>query len=85
MTVLILTYTLGVTQWGPPWASAGPGWWILFPLSWLALVGLVLFVALRAWWPRRASSWSAKVILAERYAKGEIDHDEYRRRMEVIS
>jgi uncharacterized membrane protein len=58
--------------------------WPLFPIAWL-LVFLLLFRFL--WWPRRwqgrreRPADAGRRILAERYAHGEIDLEEYRRRL----
>jgi putative membrane protein len=62
--------------WGP-----GP-WFLLFPLFWLALIGLAI------WWFRRGGPWrhrdAGQSVLAEMYARGEIDADEYRARRDVL-
>ncbi|HZT96890.1 MAG TPA: SHOCT domain-containing protein [Chloroflexota bacterium] len=72
----------GVDHWGH-WG--GPGWWILIPLAWMALIAAAVVGALW-WWSRgRSPDSSARAILAERYARGEIDHDEYRQRMQAFS
>ncbi len=82
---------------GGPWA-AGFGWvFLLIPLFWIALiVFLVVFFAARrrryGWYgpghPGRpgfgAPPWSAERTLAERFAKGDIDEQEYRARLEVL-
>jgi putative membrane protein len=59
--------------------------WPLVPLFWFA----VFFVFLRLFfWRGRRGPWGsgdrgpdARAILAERYARGEITHDEYRERL----
>jgi putative membrane protein len=65
------------------------GWswfWPLVPLFWL----LVFFLFVRAFfWRGRGRPWvshpqpgpDARAILAERYARGEISHEEYRERL----
>jgi len=65
------------------------GWillWPLIPLFWIA----VLFTFARlVFWRGRRGPWAAygghgpdpRAILAERYARGEISHDEYRERL----
>ena len=81
----------GYYGWGP-----GP-WFLLFPLFWLlAFVTIVLVVSRRrrAWgaggpWQGHAGPWgaggrSARAILAERFARGEIEEAEYRARLEVL-
>ena len=63
--------------WGP-----GP-WFLLFPLFWLAvIVGLVFLFRRRRWAHGHAGSGEA--VLAERYARGEITEDEYRKRVAVL-
>lgn len=62
----------------------GPGWgfpWFLF--FWLVLLGAGLF-ALRRGWFRRPARHDARDVLAARYARGEIDSDEYRQRLDVL-
>ena len=60
--------------------GGGP-WFLLFPLLWGALLVTVLLV-----WRGRNRHWTggAEVILAERYAKGEISADELRQRREEL-
>jgi putative membrane protein len=68
--------------WGGP--HAGP-WFLVFPLLWLVLIGLMVF-AFRGGWGRRRS-WhteSAESILGERFAKGEITAEEYRERLGAL-
>jgi putative membrane protein len=69
------------------WHHGGWFWfWPLVPLLWL--LGFFLFARLFFWRGRRGP-WSyyrgnapdARAILAERYARGEISHDEYRERL----
>lgn len=77
----------------------GP-WFLLFPLFWfLVVVGLIVFFATRRrrwaatgrgpWGP--TGPWSGPVgrsaataVLAERFARGEIDEAEYRARLETL-
>jgi putative membrane protein len=90
-----LATTAVVTHAGP-WA-AGYGWaFILVPIFWILVIGLVVFLVSRrrrAWmaggpdgfgppWTRAGAS--AESTLAERFAKGDIDETEYRARLEVL-
>jgi putative membrane protein len=66
------------------WHDHGWFFWPLVPLLWV----LVFFVLLRFffWRGPRRGPWGyrgpdARAILAERYARGEITHDEYRERL----
>ena len=73
----------------------GPGWWPLIPLFWLTAFVLFFFIAARlGWWGRRRAyfddrgwrdgSREGKARLAERFASGEIDEQEYRSRLAVL-
>ncbi|HXF73666.1 MAG TPA: SHOCT domain-containing protein [Actinomycetota bacterium] len=66
-------------MWGPGWF----GWWM--PLLWLAFLGLVVGgVVLLLRRPEEGGRPDARRILDERFARGEIDEEEYRRRLEVL-
>ena len=77
--------------WGP-----GFGWWfLLIPLFWILLFGLVFAIFGRRWrrnavengygpQGRMNPARQAETTLAERYAKGDIDEVEYRARLEVL-
>jgi putative membrane protein len=60
----------------------GPGPW-LFPFIWLIplTIGLLIWRFGRPW---RSPSYEARSALAARYARGEIDEDEYRQRLTVL-
>ena len=70
--------TTGAEHWD------GPGWWPVFPILWLTLaVGVVALVA----WRRRSDDPARRAgesRLAERYAAGEIDEEEYASRRAVL-
>lgn len=64
-------------------AWGGGPWFVVFPLFWLAvIVGVVLILRRRGWDHPRLGSGEA--ALAERYARGEITEEEYRRRASVL-
>jgi len=76
------------------WGGGGPGPWILLvPLLWaLVIGGLVLLLGRaarygRGPWRARAvhDGPSAVALLERRFAAGEIDEDEYRRRLSVLN
>jgi putative membrane protein len=65
--------------------------WTFFPLfgiGWLLVLVLLFgFGGRWFWWRRRWEDdrrGSGERVLAERYARGEIDEDEYRRRLDVL-
>jgi putative membrane protein len=73
---------------GSSWGDHGWFWlWPLVPLLWLLL--FFLFVRVFFWRGRRGPWVShrepdARAILAERYARGEISHEEYRERLDHL-
>lgn len=78
------------------WDGNGPGPWILLvPLVWVAVVAAVITVLRRTVWRGRGRGgpWQAGVagaehspitVLGRRFAAGEIDEDEYWRRLSVL-
>jgi putative membrane protein len=80
----MMTLATEVLARGADW---GPGpWWPVFPLLWLLFFGAVVFLVVRSRrnWPRLHSGRSAEDVLGERYARGEINEDEYRERLNVL-
>ena len=75
-------------MWWHGHAGSWGGWWALVWVCWMLLVwgGLAaLAVALVRRWRRwRPPSVSPEDILAERYARGEIDTEEYQQRLSVL-
>jgi putative membrane protein len=76
--------------------GGGPGPWILlFPLIWVFAVAAVVTVLRRTVWRGRGAPWqqfrpaataehSPMAVLGRRFAAGEIDEEEYWRRMSVL-
>ncbi|MFI8181656.1 SHOCT domain-containing protein [Actinacidiphila glaucinigra] len=76
--------------------DGGPGPWILFfPLIWAAVIAGVAFLLRRTMWRRGPGRgpWHARAaigehspiaVLGRRFAAGEIDEDEYWRRLSVL-
>lgn len=68
------------------WGHSG-GWWIFAPLVWILFFFLFFGLMRRLFWRRHRRhfhSHSARAVLAERFAKGEIDEAEYRTRLSVL-
>ncbi|MFC5218454.1 SHOCT domain-containing protein [Streptomyces coerulescens] len=76
-------------------ADGGPGPWILFfPLIWAAVVVGGITLLRRTVWRGRGGPWRAGApevddnspiaVLGHRFASGEIDEDEYWRRLSVL-
>jgi putative membrane protein len=69
------------------WGDMGWGWgaaliWMIFMLIVLAGIAAVIIFAIRQSSGPRSSS--AEQILAERYARGEIDEEEYQQRRRTL-
>lgn len=69
------------------WSDGGWSWWgwcvgAAFMLAFWVLVAWVQVNLFRS--NNNASDRGAKDILAERYARGEIDQDEYQRRLNTL-
>jgi putative membrane protein len=61
---------------------AEQGWWIVWPLLWIALIVAIVWFVRPAWRRReRSPNERAKEILAERYASGDLTSEEYRERL----
>jgi len=68
---------------------AGFGWWGWgMMVFWIVLIGAIVYALVRPTHPLRQegrpSGRDPLVTLADRYARGEIDSDEYRTRREVL-
>jgi putative membrane protein len=64
--------------WGWGWALI----WLILMLIFFGGLTAVIIAALRR--PSEPRSGGAEEILGERFARGEIDEDEYRRRRDVL-
>ena len=70
------------------WGGGAWGAWLIFHwLFWLALLGLLVWAGAVIWRRSRqdGESKSALDLLNERYARGDIDREEYLRRRNDIS
>jgi putative membrane protein len=68
--------------------GGGAGWWVMgsmMVIFMLGIVALVVWLIVRSTHANGAGqSSSAREILSERYARGEIDHDEYDERLKRL-
>jgi putative membrane protein len=60
------------------------GWWIVFPILWLLLAGLVVALFWRRGRGPTDGGDSPRRILGERFARGEINAEEYRDRLSQL-
>jgi putative membrane protein len=74
MNTLMLLATHG-DEWGHH------GWWPVWPLLWIALIVAAVWFFSRRRPGRFDTTNSAKAILAERFARGELSAEEYRERL----
>lgn len=69
-------------------AHSAWGWWGIIPLAWVVLIALFWTFGWHGPWRRRVGGWhearSSEAVLGERYARGEIDEQEYRSRLAVL-
>jgi putative membrane protein len=85
-----MTHLLNATALATDWHhDGGPGWWIVFPLFWIALIAtaFLLFRRTRRWTqqPHEAPRESALEVLERRFAEGALSAEEYRERRAVLS
>lgn len=69
---------------GHMWGWSGDWMWIWMLLFWAALVALAVGLFHRTDPGRRDDRDPAREILAKRYARGEIDTDEYEERLAAL-
>jgi len=64
----------------------GPGWWVIFPICWLLFFCAIFWFCVvgRARGFRPTGRQQGEARLAERFAAGEIDEQEYRQRLGVL-
>ena len=62
----------------------GMGWMMVSWLVWLVVIVAVVWVATRAFGAGTGMGESPEAILKRRYAKGDIDREEYERRLSDI-
>jgi putative membrane protein len=71
-----------LTHSGDEWG--GHAWWPIWPLLWVALIGAAVWFIVRRRDRRHDPLDSARQVLAERYARGELTGEEYRSRLDDL-
>lgn len=68
------------------WHHGGGPWFPFFPLFWIVVILFVFWLLRRGRWfrPRHFRHQSAAEALEHRFARGEVDEEEYRRRRSVL-
>jgi putative membrane protein len=82
MTAVVLSQ-----MWDDGRDHMGRGWWWVMGVGWLVFLALVvvLSVVLVVHFTQQGRTRrSAEDVLAERFARGEIDEDEYRKRRDAL-
>jgi putative membrane protein len=85
---MMMTTILSAVQATPTyaWGHAGWGWWFPFGLIfWLGLTALVVYLVMHVTRRQPSEAKSARDILAERFARGEISPEEYEERLSHLS
>lgn len=76
-----------LAQPGPWHDHGGPGWWLIFPIAfglfWIA-IAVGAFTLLRRRTAPPDPRTKAEGLLAERFARGDIDEDEYYMRLATL-
>lgn len=77
--------TMILSEHGPWRDGHAGGWWPVFPIGFGLLWLLILGGGFYLLWRRTQSrGGGAEAVLAERYARGDIDEEEYRERLSVL-
>lgn len=68
------------------WHGDRPDFWFIFPILWFLIIATAIFFAVRAVRNHgaRTGQRAGEARLAERFAAGEIDEEEYAARREVL-
>ena len=68
------------------WHDDRPDWWPVFPILWFLIIigGIATAVVVTRRNREAAGARAGEAVLAQRYAAGEIDEQEYAARLEVL-
>ena len=83
---MITTLTTAAITVADHWDGDRPDWWPIFPIMWfLIIVGAIIAAVVISRRHRDAAGPRAgEAVLAQRYAAGEIDEEEYAARRAVL-
>ncbi len=86
MSTLFAAAANTATTYADRWDGDRPDWWPVFPILWfLIIVGGIIAAFLYHRRNREAAGPRAgEAVLAQRYAAGEIDEEEYAARLAVL-
>ncbi|HEU5161264.1 MAG TPA: hypothetical protein VFU43_30005 [Streptosporangiaceae bacterium] len=84
----MFTLAIPVLHHPGPWHdNGGPGWWLVFPITfgllWVAIAAGAFMLLRRRTTPPGPRA-TAESLLAERFARGDIDEDEYHKRLSTL-
>lgn len=86
LTTTLATVLAHGPGFGPGWdGGGGPGFWPLIPIVWgIVWLAVIATVVTLLWRRGSGDTRSARGALADRYARGDIDEQEYRERLGVL-
>ncbi len=86
MSTMIATLATTATTFADRWDGDRPDYWPIFPILWfLIIVGAIVAAVVFIRRNREAAGRRAgETVLAQRYAAGEIDEEEYTARLAVL-
>ena len=86
MNTLITTATTAATSVAERWDGDRPDFWPIFPILWFLIIvgGIVTAVVIGRRRRETDGPRAGEAVLAQRYAAGEIDEEEYTARLAVL-
>ena len=83
---MITTIATAATTVADHWDGDRPDYWFIFPIMWFLIIagGIVAAVVISRRNRNAAGPRAGETVLAQRYAAGEIDEEEYAARLAVL-
>jgi putative membrane protein len=83
---MLTTLVTTATTFGDRWDGDRPDYWPIFPILWFLIIvgGIVTAVVVSRRNRAAAGPRAGEAVLAQRYAAGEIDEEEYTTRLAVL-